>query len=220
MRAGQLIGGRYRLDRQVGAGSFAEVWAARHVTTGTRVALKIARPPVLPAAAARLEREARAVLRVRHPSVVQLVDRVEGEHALAFELVDGVPLSELLEEDARLAPDVALAMTAAILGALAATHAAGVVHRDVSPSNILHDRTQGTWSLVDYGVARIAGANDDPPEDALTTADTALGSIVHQAPEQIEDARQVDGARIAVAQNGGGVLGVEEAVVAVTVLGR
>lgn len=191
MRAGQVAAGRYRLDRQIGAGSFAEVWAARLATTGARVALKIARPPVADGVAARLAREARVVARVHHPRVARLLDRLEDEQALVYELVDGPSLATMLEQGPRLAPVDALAMTADILGALAATHDAGIVHRDVAPANILHDPARGTWTLIDFGVALVVG-EAQAQEDALTTDDAALGSLVHQAPEQVDDAHHVD----------------------------
>lgn len=188
LRAGRMVHG-YRLERRVGSGGFSEVWAAADACRGLRVALKLLRPPIAPSARARLAREAEAHRRIAHRNVCRVEEVLPDHEGIAFELLAGPALAARIE-DGPLAQSEALRVGREVLAALEAVHAAGIVHRDVTPANIVFDAD--TVRLVDFGLAKLLGAAE-LDQGPLTTDDAALGSLVHQAPEQIDDPRSVDG---------------------------
>lgn len=183
--AGRLIGGRYRLIAKLGHGGMGTVWRAKDEMVDREVAVKEPRiPDHLPEreranAFERMRREARAAARLDHPSVVNVHDVavVDGQPWIVMELVQGRSLGSVLQEgtlDAREAARVGLA----VLGALEAAHAAGILHRDVKPDNILlgrHDRIV----LTDFGIAQIEG------ETNLTDTGGFVGSPEYIAPERV-----------------------------------
>ncbi|HEY2946960.1 MAG TPA: serine/threonine-protein kinase [Micromonosporaceae bacterium] len=186
MLAGDVIADRYRLDDQVASGGMSDVWSATDILLKRRVAVKIILPALLaePGFAQRFESEARIMAALRHPGIVTVYDYGEtagpgGEIAyLVMELVDGQPLSERLAVARRLAVDETMSIIAQAADALDAAHAAGVVHRDVKPGNLLL-HPDGTVTLVDFGVATRAGAL------ALTAPNEVPGTALYMAPEQV-----------------------------------
>ncbi|HVV82945.1 MAG TPA: serine/threonine-protein kinase, partial [Kofleriaceae bacterium] len=155
--AGDQVG-RYVIERQVGAGGMGEVYAARDPQLDRRVAIKVLRPVHRAAAsAARLLREAQALARLDHPNVVAIHDvgEADGRVFLAMHFVEGATLGEhVLALRPTWAQIVALYLAAG--RGLAAAHAAGLIHRDFKPSNVLVDRA-GVARVTDFGVARAAG---------------------------------------------------------------
>jgi serine/threonine protein kinase len=158
------------------------VWLGHDELLGRDVALK--RIGMLPGAdstdLARVEREARLTARLSHPNVVAVFDLVTDAetdaHWLVMEYVDGVTLARLIRKQGPLSPDEAAPLLRQVADALAAAHAAGIVHRDVKPSNIMVDG-DGRVKLADFGIARIA---TDP---ALTQTGLVTGSPAYLAPE-------------------------------------
>jgi serine/threonine protein kinase len=181
-----VIAGRYSLDREIGRGGTGAVWLGRDEVLGRPVALK--RIGLLPGAdrtdLTRAEREAKVSARLHHPHVVSIFDAVVDSDSwwLVMEYVDGVDLGRLVRDRGPLSPDEAAPLLAQAAGALAAAHAAGIVHRDVKPSNIMVDRA-GQVKLTDFGIARIA---TDP---ALTQTGMVTGSPAYLAPEVAAGAR-------------------------------
>jgi serine/threonine protein kinase len=177
-----VISGRYSLEREIGRGATGAVWLGRDETLGRPVALK--RIGLLPGTdqtdLARAEREARLSARLHHPHVVgvydAVVDRDTGAWWLVMEHVDGPDLGRLVRDRGPLSPDQTAHLMAQASDALAAAHAAGIVHRDVKPSNILLDPA-GQVKLTDFGIARILS---DP---ALTQTGLVTGSPAYLAPE-------------------------------------
>ncbi|MFC9909025.1 serine/threonine-protein kinase [Streptomyces sp. NPDC127197] len=183
--AGRLIAGRYRLLAKLGHGGMGTVWRAKDETVDREVAVKEPRvPDHLPEreranAFERMRREARAAARLDHPSVVNVHDVavVDGQPWIVMELVQGRSLGAALQEgtlSAREAAKVGLE----VLGALEAAHAAGILHRDVKPDNVLlgrHDRVV----LTDFGIAQIEG------ETNLTDTGGFVGSPEYIAPERV-----------------------------------
>jgi serine/threonine protein kinase len=177
-----VISGRYSLEREIGRGATGAVWLGRDETLGRPVALK--RIGLLPGTdqtdLARAEREARLSARLHHPHVVgvydAVVDRETGAWWLVMEHIDGPDLGRLVRERGPLSPDQTAHLMAQAADALAAAHAAGIVHRDVKPSNILLDPA-GQVKLTDFGIARILS---DP---ALTQTGLVTGSPAYLAPE-------------------------------------
>ncbi|MER8008426.1 serine/threonine-protein kinase [Streptomyces sp. NPDC094149] len=185
-REGRLLGGRYRLTRRIGSGGMGTVWQAHDELVDRDVAVKEPRLPGDPQdehrqrAAHRLYREARAAARVDHPAAVSIHDVVVEEDGLPWivmELVRGESLHEVLRRgpvDAREAARIGLA----VLGALGAAHAVGIVHRDVKPANVLLG-PHGRVVLTDFGIAHVQG------EESLTMSGEFVGSLEFVAPERM-----------------------------------
>jgi serine/threonine protein kinase len=184
-----VIAGRYSLDREIGRGGTGAVWLGRDEVLGRHVALK--RVGLLPGAdqtdLARAEREARLSARLNHPHVVSVFDVVvdeasDGAHWLVMEYVDGINLGQLVRRRGGLTPDDAAPLLWQAADALVAAHGAGIVHRDVKPSNILVDR-QWQVKLTDFGIARIA------TDATLTQTGMVAGSPAYLAPEIVTGTR-------------------------------
>ncbi len=184
---GELISGRYRLVQPVGQGGMGRVWLGFDETLGRDVAVKeILVPPGLDdrqreSALRRMMREARTAARLNHPGIVTVHDVVEhrGAPVIVMEFVRGQSLAAAVREQGRLSPQRVAEIGSTVLDALSVAHAAGVVHRDLKPDNIL--LAKGRAVLTDFGIASTADATT-----ALTSAGTVLGTPVYMAPEQLE----------------------------------
>jgi hypothetical protein len=183
--AGRLVAGRYRLLGKLGHGGMGTVWRARDETVDREVAVKEPRvPDHLPERERanmfeRMRREARAAARLDHPAVVNVHDVAveDGEPWIVMEFVQGRSLGDILGEGtlgAREAARVGLQ----VLGALEAAHAAGVLHRDVKPDNVMLGRYDRVI-LTDFGIAQIEG------ETKLTDTGGFVGSPEFVAPERV-----------------------------------
>ena len=175
-----MIAGRYTLDREIGRGGMGAVWLARDEVLGRDVAIKRigAAPGGTSPDLERAEREARLAARLNHPHVVAVFDLVteEDEQWLVMEYVAGVTLAELVRRDGALTPDEASPLVGQAADALAAAHSAGIVHRDVKPSNILVT-PDGQVKLSDFGIARAEA------DASLTQTGLVTGSPAYLAPE-------------------------------------
>ncbi|GGV28101.1 hypothetical protein GCM10010245_46120 [Streptomyces spectabilis] len=181
-----MIGGRYRLVERIGSGGMGTVWRAVDALVDREVAVKEPRLPGDPQgeerrrAYARLRREARAAARVEHPAAVAVHDVVVEDDELPWivmELIRGESLHEVLGRGA-LSPAESARIGLALVGALAAAHAKGIVHRDVKPANVLLG-PHGRVVLTDFGIARIQG------EESLTASGEFVGSLEFVAPERM-----------------------------------
>ena len=187
------LGGRYRLERVLGRGAFAVVFAGTHTWTERPVAVKVLLRTLViqnPNVTKRFLREAKAAASLRHRHVVDVLDMGEAEDTayIALELLKGEELSARLERDPRLPAEEALSILLPVLDALHAAHGAGMVHRDVKPGNIFlhHDeREQRVPKILDFGAVRTAYADGETP---LTAAGSILGTPHYMAPEQIHGA--------------------------------
>jgi hypothetical protein len=177
-----VIAGRYSLEREIGRGGQGAVWLGVDEVLGREVALK--RLGLAPGADStdleRAEREARLTARLDHDHVVSVfnfvVDPDTDIRWLVMEYVEGSSLGELVRREGPLAPDAAAPLLWQAADALVAAHSAGIVHRDVKPSNILVDRHRRV-KLTDFGIARIAA---DP---SLTQTGLITGSPAYLPPE-------------------------------------
>ena len=190
--SGHVVGGRYRLQQQLGRGGTASVWRARDTRLERNAAVKLLHPVgrADPVALERLRREAHSVARLEHRNIVGVYDFdvVDDDAYLVMELVEGRSVSELLAARGPMPVELAVSIAAQICDALGAAHAAGIVHRDIKPSNVLIDPA-GVVKVCDFGLVRLRRAAG---EAALTGSGAVVGSCHYMAPEQAIG-RTVDG---------------------------
>ncbi len=178
-----VLFGRYRLLERAGSGGSAEVWRALDERSGDEVALKRLHPIVFGSEGGRrrLVREFRALRDLRHPGIVRVRDleMASDDAALILDFVPGQSLRERLDGGQPLRPDEAVRIASEVAAALTAAHRAGIVHRDVSPGNVLLG-PGGAARLTDFGIAH---ASSD--ETAVTATGTLVGTLRYVAPEQL-----------------------------------
>lgn len=176
---GDVLSGRYRLERLLGRGGMSDVYEAHDLSADVRVAIKLVRSGD-PEFAKRLEREVQALESLEHPGLIRLLDtgQFADQAYLVMDYVDGPTLASSLRGGHLAAPDVAH-MGAQLADTLAYVHAQGIVHRDVKPSNILLSGDGTAW-LGDFGVALLHDAT------TITAVGSTLGTVTYMAPEQFE----------------------------------
>lgn len=181
--------GDYLLARKLGEGGMAEVWLARHVTTGELRAIKFLNRQFqgYPEVEARFQTEGNCQL--IHPNIVRIYQagQESGSSYLVMEFVDGRDLEKIL--DSRRGPltiPEAVDIGMQILGGLGFAHANGIIHRDIKPSNVLLD-SEGHAKLMDFGIAKAARATR-----SVTQVNSRLGTPDYMSPEQIRNPRDVD----------------------------
>jgi serine/threonine-protein kinase len=177
----RVLAGRYRLVTSLGRGGFSEVWQAEDSVLGRAVAVKVFTAPAgQPDLAARFGSEARTVAGLRHPNLVVVFDAGADQDVLylVMELLAGPNLEQLLALCGPLPAGVAAAYVQQAAAGLAAAHAAGVVHRDVKPGNLVLDG-DGMVKVVDFGIASLAGGSA-----SLTGSGVTFGTPAYLSPEQ------------------------------------
>jgi serine/threonine protein kinase len=194
--APETILGKYRIVRLIGEGGMGAVYEAEHVNLGKSVALKTVLGGLKGnrEAQARFLTEGKASARIAHPHVVKVTDfgTADGTAFLVMELLQGETLADKLARESRLEACEALDLLLPVMDALAEGHRLGVVHRDLKPQNIFLARSFGsavTSKLLDFGISKLADRNAG---QSLTLSGALLGSAPYMAPEQIENAKDVD----------------------------
>ncbi len=189
-RVGQIIGGKYRVLRLVGAGGMGAVYEAENAWIKRRVAIKVLRPELLRSneAVQRFTQEAQAATSIEHPNIVYVLDMgqepSDGSLYIVQEYLTGIDLRRRLEHDKRLSVQEVLSTLVPIMSALMAAHDRGIVHRDIKPENIFLSRGTGgeiVPKLIDFGVSKIM---DAAGALAKTQTGTALGTPYYMSPEQ------------------------------------
>ena len=181
LASGQVVADRYRVERTLGRGATATVYAATQLALNRTVALKVLDRLDLeePAALERFERESRLQARLDHPGILPIVDAGLSDDGLFLvtKFIDGTTLRTLIQR-AQLPPQRALDLLAQVAEALDHAHAGGFVHRDVKPHNVLVDTNDKAY-LSDFGLAR------DVAAATITQAGTVFGTHAYVAPEVI-----------------------------------
>ncbi|MEV0525231.1 protein kinase [Streptomyces sp. NPDC050439] len=186
---GLLLAGRYRLGESIGRGGMGRVWRAQDEVLHRTVAVKELTAAQFVAEAdrailfARTHAEARAAARINHPAVVTVHDVLEYDDRpwIVMELVEGCSLADAVKEQGRIEPGEAARIGLWTLKALRAAHAAGVLHRDVKPGNVLL-ADDGRILLTDFGIAAIEG------DTTITRTGEVVGSVDYLAPERVSGA--------------------------------
>lgn len=185
-----LAGGRYRLVALIGEGATATVHRAWDQDHERWCAIKLLSPVLAryPAVLARFEREARVLAALDHPHIVRAhgLERTERAVFLVMELVGGGSLMERVASHGALPPRMAVDAALQVADALRAAHAAGVVHRDIKPHNVLV-AADGTCRVADFGIAGVTAA-----AQRITRTGVTMGTNGFMAPEQVQDAKRVD----------------------------
>ncbi len=194
---GSVVNGKYRLARLLGDGGMGSVYEAQHAVLGTRVAIKVLHHDLArrTGLVERFLQEARVAAQIRNPHVVQVTDidrTADGQAYIVMELLEGEPLSSMLERQPKLAIATACEYALQILSALEAAHALGVIHRDLKPENIFVTFAGGkpVLKLIDFGIAKARRANQEPKN--LTVAGVVMGTAEYMSPEQARSADKVD----------------------------
>jgi hypothetical protein len=181
-----VLAGRYRLDRRIAAGGVGDVWRGTDVSLARPVAVKLLRAEYAqdPETLARFRAEARHAGSLSHPGIARVYDYGEDEPGsppyLVMELADGLSLAQVLA-NGPLTPARSLNVMAQTAAGLSAAHAAGLVHRDVKPANLLLTRS-GEVKITDFGIAHAAGSAP------LTRTGTLVGTPAYLAPERVAGA--------------------------------
>jgi serine/threonine protein kinase len=198
--AGDVIAGKYRIERIVGAGGYGRVYAARHLALDQSVAVKVLRAHAVgnPEIVKRFLREARVVARMRSEHVTRVLDVATlpgGPPYIVLELLEGEDLAALLDRLGPLPASEAVDHVLQVCHALAEAHALDIIHRDLKPANLFVTRAiDGTpmTKVLDFGIAKIRAESLGLPHASLTKDHHLLGSPDYMSPEQLTTPRHVD----------------------------
>lgn len=198
LQPGTIVDDKYRIDRLVGRGGMAAVWAGTNERTGKSVALKVILKSfsTTPEAEDLFRREALAASKVNHPNVVTVFDVInhEGMTCIVMELLDGEPLSNYLARKGFLTVEEAIALLLPAMRGVAAANAMGVVHRDLKPQNIFicigPDGRHVTTKVLDFGIS--VNVERVLEGDTANVPGLMLGTPAYMSPEHVEGARNID----------------------------
>lgn len=191
LQPGELVAGRFRIERHIATGGMGDVYRAEHVHLKRPVALKLLRPELSADHEmwGRFEREAQLVSQLENPHVVRVFDfgrTDQGQLFLAMEFVEGETLDKRVEQGP-LPPALAVEVLTQVLDGLGEAHNLGVVHRDLKPPNIiLGKRREGgeRAKILDFGIARLSDKAQSPEKAKLTQVGVVVGTPAYLAPEQ------------------------------------
>jgi len=188
---GATLAGRFQLDERIGEGGMGVVWAATHVITRQRVAIKLLKAHSDEHARRRFWREARAQGLLSHPNVVPVLDACvleDGRPLIVMPLLDGETLRARLVRQRALPLGAVARIFLPVASAVARAHALGILHRDLKPENVLIAREQGleVVRVLDFGIARLTAGHGKLGESLrITLKGTVLGTLRYMSPEQI-----------------------------------
>jgi serine/threonine protein kinase len=200
VREGQILDGKYRVERVLGVGGMGAVVAAHHLQLDTKVAIKFLLPAVLARreGVVRFAREARAAVRITSEHVARVFDvgtLETGAPYIVMEFLEGEDLGSRLEHIGQLPADQAVEFVLQACVAVADAHGLGIVHRDLKPSNLFCiRRSDGQFiiKVVDFGISKFTGSGDLSRDVAMTNTTALMGSPFYMSPEQMQATRDVD----------------------------
>jgi hypothetical protein len=190
---GLVFADKYRLTRQIGKGGMGVVYEAEHLTLGKRVAIKLMLEKYAQdgEATARFGREARAASRIGNPHIIDVIDTgttPDGRPFVVMELLNGMPLSNVIELSGSIPPWRAIQIMRQVLRAVGAAHAKGIIHRDLKPDNIFIVNDGGDQhdfvKLLDFGISKVVDLDEQVAFTKLTTTGVVMGTPLYMAPEQ------------------------------------
>jgi eukaryotic-like serine/threonine-protein kinase len=200
IRIGDVLAGKYKVERVLGAGGMGVVLGAYHLELDERVAIKLLSSDMTEdgEAVARFQREARAAVKIKSEHVARVLDvgRLEsGAPYIVMEHLEGRDLGAWLDQDGPLPIPLAVDFVLQACEAIAEAHALGIVHRDLKPSNLfcveLRDGTPSV-KVLDFGISKMSPRASSRPDVGMTRSRALLGSPQYMAPEQLKSSRQVD----------------------------
>jgi serine/threonine-protein kinase len=196
---GDILAGKYRVERVLGVGGMGVVVAAHHIHLDERVALKFLLPAMLhhPEAMSRFAREARAAVKIKSEHVARVLDvgtLETGAPYMVMEYLDGQDLSTWVRRRGKLPVEQAVDFLIQACVAIAEAHGLGIVHRDIKPSNLFCVRgADGHWviKVLDFGISKMTSFNASGAGIATRTS-AIMGSPLYMSPEQMRSARDAD----------------------------
>jgi cytochrome c peroxidase/serine/threonine protein kinase len=200
-KEGDVVAGKYRVERILGEGGMGVVVAAEHLSLHQRVAIKFLRPESLARAEAveRFVREAQSAAAIQNEHVARIIDvgtQESGAPYIVMEHLTGRDLGDLLRERGALPAEEAVGYVLQACEAMAEAHARGIVHRDLKPSNLFLASVIGgapVVKILDFGLAKTIPVEPAAvPEDTFTTTDVVMGSVHYMSPEQMRSLKQAD----------------------------
>ena len=196
MNTGEILDGKYEITARLGAGGMGEIYKATHTLLGASRVIKVVHPQIAGNTDARdrFLREARVATKIQHPNVATLYDFAalpDGSHYMVWEFIEGENLAQRLRTGGTLPPRQAVNIAVQVLHGLEAIHRAGIIHRDISPENIMIT-PDNTVKIIDLGVAKL----DDADTVSQTRTGIFVGKLRYAAPEQLgflPEGEKVDG---------------------------
>jgi tRNA A-37 threonylcarbamoyl transferase component Bud32 len=199
VRAGDILAGKYRIDRVLGVGGMGVVVAAHHLQLDERVAIKFLLPEMLAQqdAVMRFSREARAAVKIKSEHVARVTDvgtLETGAPYMVMEYLEGADLAELVRRGP-LPLTQAVDFVLQACEAIAEAHALGIVHRDLKPANLFLATLPGgvqSVKVLDFGISKLTGLSASGGQDSATRTKALMGSPLYMSPEQMESSKDVD----------------------------
>jgi serine/threonine-protein kinase len=198
VREGDVLAGKYRVEKVLGSGAMGVVVAARHVRLDDRVAIKLLLPEMVTSAEAvtRFEREARAAVKIKSEHVARVLDvgnLASGAPFIVMEYLEGQDLAAWLRREGPLPIEQAVDFVLQALEGVAEAHALGIVHRDLKPANLFCVQRAGGYpsiKVLDFGISKMSAGV--PGEMSITATAVAMGTPLYMSPEQMQSSRDVD----------------------------
>jgi len=189
-RLTRALGDDYRVEGLIGQGGFGRVYAATDVRLRRAVAIKVIRPELAGARAflERFQKEGMALAKFRHPGIVPIYDIREHEGLIYYVMprIEGVTLREKMEKRGKLSPKESQRILVELCDCLAATHRAGIIHRDIKPDNVILEGALGKALLMDFGIAK------SMQDFGATVSGLVMGTPTYMSPEQASGDASVD----------------------------
>jgi serine/threonine-protein kinase len=202
VQAGQILAGKYRIERVLGVGGMGVVVAARHVELDSLVAIKFLLPAMLSnqEAVTRFAREARAAVKIQSEHVARVLDvgtLDNGAPYMVMEFLEGGDLASWLKNSGPLPIEQSVEFVLQACVALADAHGLGIVHRDLKPANLFCVRRsdgQFVIKVIDFGISKVTnvGRASNPPGATATKLGAVMGSPLYMSPEQVQSTKDVD----------------------------